>query len=256
LDGFAGSSLAVILGSGLSEVVERYPTEASISFGDVPGLTPPNIAGHVGEIRCSTVGKTPIVFVRGRKHYYEGMLGEIEALIRFLHGVGIERLILTSAAGALKPTLAPGELVLVEDIIDCQNRPPQPTAGVLGRPGAAGRRLGLDTRLGERIARSARSAGVSLAPVTLFSAPGPLYETRTDAFWLQCSGASVASMSVAPEVNIANALGIQVACVAVVTNWVTGVSSKTLSHEDVLETGRGVSEALGRLIEDLVRRLD
>jgi inosine/guanosine/xanthosine phosphorylase family protein len=255
-DGITGSSLAVILGSGLSEVVERYPTEAAISFDDVRGLTRPNVMGHVGEIRRSVVGKSPIVFVRGRKHYYEGSPGESEALIRFLQGVGIERLILTSAAGSLKTTLAPGELVLVEDIIDYQNRPPVRTAGAPGRPGTAGRRLGLDGPLGDCIARSAVSAGVSLAPVTLYCAPGPLYETQADVFWLQSAGASVASMSVAPEVTVANALGIQVACVVVVTNWVTGVSSETLSHERVLETGRAASGALGRLIEDLVERLD
>jgi inosine/guanosine/xanthosine phosphorylase family protein len=248
------ASLAVILGSGLGGVVDGFSTDASILFDDVPGLTRPAVAGHGGEIRLCTVEGHRVLFVRGRKHYYEGQPAEIESLIRFIGDARVKRMIVTSAAGSLVRTLAPGEIVLVRDIIDRQNRHPDTEARPDGpaRPDAADR-LGLDGRLTRQIARSALAAGISLVTGTLYCAAGPTFETHADAFWLRGAGASVATMSAAPEVAIANRLGIQVACLAIVTNWVTGVSTGPLTHTDVLETGRGVSGTLGGLIGVICR---
>jgi len=182
-------------------------------------------------------------------------------MIRFLHSVGVRKLLVTSAAGSLIPTLEPGGLVIVEQILDCQFRPPSHlvvSARVPGdpsRPGVAGRRLVLDAGLTRCLARSAVSTGISATPGTLSSWPGPAYETRAEVHALQTAGVSVASMSAAPEVAVANALGIQVACLAVVTNWVTGVSPTRLSHEHVLETGRAVAADLDRLITALAAAL-
>jgi purine-nucleoside phosphorylase len=200
------------------------------------------------------VASRPCLFVHGRKHFYEGKTEESETLIRVLRSAGVARLLLTSAAGSLTPAHEPGELVVVEQVLDCQFRPPSRLVASAhapaepSRPGAVGRRLELDAWLTECVKGAAVSSGIPLAPATLSSWPGPAYETRTEVYALQGAGASVASMSVAPELAVANAIGIQVACVAVVTNRVTGVSSTRLSHERVLEASRGAAANLGHLI--------
>jgi inosine/guanosine/xanthosine phosphorylase family protein len=247
---------AVLLGSGLGVLNDDYPLEATVRFGDIPGLSRTEVAGHAGDIQRCLVASRSCLFVRGRKHYYEGKTEEIERLIRFLRTAGVDRLLLTSAAGSLRPTLEPGELVVVEQVLDCQLRPPSRAIAtvdaLVSRPGPAGRPLELDADLSDCIKRSAIAAGILITPGTLSSWPGPAYETQAEVYALQTAGASVASMSVAPEVAVANAFGIKVACVAVVTNWVTGVSPTRLSHEKVLETGRSAAADLGRLITAVV----
>ncbi len=81
---------------------------------------------------------------------------------------------------------------------------------------------------------------------------GPAYETPAEIRTLQATGAVVVTMSGAPEVEAANALGVRVAMVAVITNWAAGISSIRLRHEDVLSVARLATSALRQLIVKFV----
>ena len=56
-------------------------------------------------------------------------------------------------------------------------------------------------------------------------------------------------MSGAPEVEIANTLGIRVAMVALVTNWASGISDARLRHEDVLDVAGAATFQVRQLVE-------
>ena len=73
--------LAVLLGSGLDSVADEFAVEDSISFESIDGLSAPAVPGHRGTIdRCVAAGR-PCLFVRGRRHFYEGSAGDIAALV-------------------------------------------------------------------------------------------------------------------------------------------------------------------------------
>ena len=97
-ESLGGVEFAVLLGSGLGILGDGYQLQAAVRFENIPGLTHPDIRGHAGEIQRRLVGSRPCLFVSGRKHYYEGKTGEIECMIRFLHSVGVRKLLVTSAA--------------------------------------------------------------------------------------------------------------------------------------------------------------
>lgn len=243
--------IAVILGSGLGDVGQRHATEAALPFDDIPGLSRPEVSGHAGEIRRCLVGSTPCLFIRGRRHVYEEKADEIASLVRFVASSGVEELVVTSAAGSLLPTLRPGEFVLVERIVDLQH--PLLRIPPLARtPRPESRLLELDPGMNRRLERSAISCGLPLVRATLASCTGPTYETRAEVYALQGADVTVASMSVAPEVATARALGIRVACVGLVTNWVTGITRGPLDHEHVLAAGRSATTALERLITQFI----
>lgn len=241
--GVAGASLAVILGSGLGGVSDLFSIETKIPFIDIPGLTPSEVSGHAGVIQRCSVGARECLFVGGRRHFYENRVSEIESLMEYLHGAGVTELLVTSAAGSLTRQIAPGEFVLVEDILDLQFRPPSSALGC----GAA-----VSPSFTRSVSEAARRAGIPLVRGTLCTMPGPTYETKAEVYALQNAGATVASMSVAPEATIATHLGIHVACVTLVTNWVTGISQAPLVHEDVLSVGRSAEKALSGLVERLI----
>lgn len=271
---FESAALGVLLGSGLAAVTEGFPARATLKFEEIEGLTPPSVAGHKGELRQCLVSNRPCLFVCGRKHYYEGHAEEIRALMRYLHGAGLRELILTSAAGSLLKSVAPGELVLITDVMDAQFRPPvadrtekrdnekapgtqrvemdrRERAPAADRP-SSHRKLVIDEAISRGLWKAASDARVGIGRGAAITCAGPSYETPAEIRALQEAGASVVTMSGAPEIDAANSLGIRVAMVAVVTNWAAGISSARLRHEDVLEVARSAAARLRQLIVKFV----
>lgn len=246
---FRGAPLAVLLGSGLDAAVEGLRTDAVLPFDKIEGLTAPTVPGHKGELRRCVVGKRPCVFVCGRKHHYEGSRNDVAVLIRFLHSIGVRRLILTSAAGSLVKFISPGELILAVDVIDAQFRRP---VGARLREAHDARegtgRFALDPVLSRRIWAAAARAKVGLGRGPILTVAGPMYETPAEIRAFQETGASVVTMSGAPEIEEAGNLGMSVAMISAVTNWASGISGVRLRHEDVLEVGRAAARNLRQLI--------
>ncbi len=251
---FQGAALGVLLGSGLHTVVEGLPAQAVLPFERIEGLGAPTVPGHAGELRRCDVAGRSCLFVCGRRHFYEGGVEPIHVLTRFLHRSGLRRLLVTSAAGSLVKTIIPGELVAVTDVVDAQFRPPAANgalSGGSGRP-AGPRRLALDVATSRDVWVAASRARVGLSRGSAVASAGPLYETPAEVRAFQETGASVVTMSGAPEIDIANALGIRLAMVAVVTNWAAGISGVRLRHEDVLEAASTACGALRRLVVEFV----
>ena len=247
----------VLLGSGLSSVGDPFDVEHRLRFDEIPGVGETNVAGHPGEVRTVRIGGQPCRFILGRRHYYEGDENPMGRLIEHLHAAGVRRLVVTSAAGSLDTSAPPGELALVDAILDLQFRsqrtpvdlaPPVPADTSRVEPA----NLRFADGLRERICRAARVTGVRLNRGTLASLPGPAYETPSEIRALKSIGASLVSMSGAPETVAANALGMQVAMIAVVTNWAAGISTVALSHDEVLTGGEAVAADLRCLITQFV----
>ena len=72
---------------------------------------------------------------------------------------------------------------------------------------------------------------------------------------LQKLGADVVGMSTVLEVIQARALGMEVAGFSCITNLATGLSSTTLSHEEVLETGRNAAKDFSQMLSEALPQL-
>jgi purine-nucleoside phosphorylase len=249
-----------MLGSGLGDVCAGYPVEEAIGFEAMDGVGASDVAGHEGEVRRCIVGGKPCVFVLGRRHFYEGDVGAVEALMEFLVGWGVDSLLLTSAAGSLARDLNPGELMMVTDVVDLQFRPPtgvKPPAAsqaredsVLRERGTASAGMGKD--LARLVAAAAKRAGVDLKRGVIGCTSGPAYETRAEVELLSRLGIDAVTMSAAPEMDIARRHGISASSLALITNLATGISPVRLDHAEVLETAcEGVGE-IRRIVEQLV----
>lgn len=251
------AGFAVILGSGLSGAADSFRCDERLPFADIPGVGAPGVPGHPGEIRRCRCGGRRLLLVCGRRHHYEGAGAAARVLVDTLAARGAARLLVTSAAGSLDPALRPGELVLLDGLIDLQFRPPAAAPkGLVGGPRgrAAPSSLALCPVLGREIAAAGRSAGVTLRRAVAASTAGPLYETPAEVEALQRAGAELATMSAAPEVEAGNHRGLKVAVLALVTNWAVTISRSPLGHGEVLQTGdravRELARLLARFMED------
>jgi xanthosine phosphorylase len=255
---FQGAPLAVLLGSGLDSVADDFTVEDSIPFDRIDGLSVPAVAGHKGTLdRCVAAGR-PCLFIRGRRHFYEGAAGDVAVLVAYLKRVGVRRLVLTSAAGSLARSVAPGELVLVSDIIDVQTRrrfgvPVTGGAETGSERTVLSKRLALDRSLTRDLWVAASRAKVGLGRGAAVVCAGPVYETPSEIRAFQETGAVVVTMSGAPEVEAANELGIAAAMIAVATNWASGISDVRLRHEDVLQAARSAAHSVRQLIVEFAK---
>ena len=243
-DGFRA---AVVLGSGwgpaaeeLGDVHEEFPVT------ELPGFPAPSVSGHTGAVRAVRSGGADLLVFLGRTHLYEG-----HGTDAVVHGVrtavaaGAQSIILTNAAGSLRPETPVGTPVLISDHINMTSRSPLHGADFVD----------LTATYDPRLRALARSVDESLTEGVYAAMHGPHFETPAEIRMLRALGADLVGMSTALEAIAARALGASVLGVSLVTNVAAGLAAGGLDHADVLAAGRASAPDLGRLLAGVVAKL-
>jgi purine-nucleoside phosphorylase len=247
---------AIILGSGLGGLAARFDDARRIPFAAVPGFRPATVVGHAGALVAGTLAGREVVALAGRFHLYEGHPPALAGFpVRVLHALGARTLVVSNAAGGLRRTLRPGDLMRIDDHIDLMWR--NPLAGAVGSSGAPFPDMSApyDRTLGALLHDVARDAEIPLTAGVYAGLLGPAYETTAEVRMLDRLGADAVGMSTVPEVIVARALGLRVVGVSCITNLACGLQPGRLSHAEVLETTGQVAERFQRLVTELVARL-
>ena len=243
------AEIAIILGSGLNAIVQQ-PIE-SLDYTEFSELPRPRVPGHAGKFSLCEVSGKRVIFAQGRVHLYEGYSSaEITASIRTFANAGIMKLIVTNAAGGLNLRFRPGEWMMISDHLNLTG-----TSPLIG----SAQFLDLSNAYSPRLQRAFRDAahevGIVLRQGVYAAMLGPQYETAAEVRMLQKLGADAVGMSTVLEVIQARALGMEVAGFSCIANLATGLSSTTLSHEEVLETGCNAAADFSRLLNEALPEL-
>lgn len=92
--------IAVILGSGLGQIVEAADETTVISTDELPGYPVSTVEGHDGRLVLGRIEGRVVLFVQGRLHRYEGYsVHEVTFPVRLLHALRVQRLIITNEIG-------------------------------------------------------------------------------------------------------------------------------------------------------------
>jgi purine-nucleoside phosphorylase len=248
--------VAVVLGSGLGPLAEALEDPTSIAFADLPGFPPATVPGHAGSFVAGLLDGVEVLFQRGRYHMYEGHSPDVVAApVRVAASLGVESLVLTNAAGGVRPSLEPGELVLLDDHVNLMAR--SPLVGLVqdGEERFPDMTAPYDPALQELALAAAGELGMDLERGVYAGVLGPSYETAAEVRMLERLGVDVVGMSTVPEVLVARARGVRCLAISVVTNKATGLGGGELSHEEVVAVGREASGRLARLLKLVVRRI-
>jgi purine-nucleoside phosphorylase len=248
-------ALAIVLGSGLGALADEVEGARRMPFAEVPGFPPATVAGHAGAIIAGTLEGRRVVALAGRFHLYEGHSAELAALpVRVVHALGAHTLFVSNAAGAVRRTLAPGDLMVIEDHINLMWRNPLVGPVEPGDQRFPDMSAPYDGALRAALRGAALAVGAAPHGGVYAGLLGPSYETPAEVRLLERLGADAVGMSTVPEVLVARALGMRVAGVSCITNLACGLSSSPLSHAEVLETTRRVSATFRALVREFVRR--
>lgn len=239
-----GAETAIILGSGLSSLVDAASTDERISYREFSELPEPKVAGHAGQFVPASVGRSKIVFAQGRVHLYEGhTAAAVTASIRLLAGCGVKRLILTNAAGAANPEFAPGGWMMIADHLNLTGTTP-----LLGAPRFIDMSEVYSGGWRQEFRTAARVAHVTLHEGVYAGLLGPQYETPAEVRMLRRLGADAIGMSTVLEAIQARAIGLQVAGFSCLTNWAAGIGREPFDHNEVLTTGKAAAADFQRLL--------
>ena len=247
---------AIILGSGLGGLANRLTDTVRVPFAEIPGFPSATVAGHAGQLLAGRVAGRPVLALAGRFHMYEGHAAALAAFpTRVLHALGARTLIVSNAAGGVRRSLNPGDLMLIRDHLNFMFRNP-----LLGPNGADEPRFPdmsapYDARLGELAREVARTNGIALAEGVYCGLLGPTYETPAEVRMLAFMGADAVGMSTVPEVIVARALGMRVLGVSCVTNMACGLTTEPITHAEVIETTARAASQFERLITGVVEKL-
>lgn len=249
--------IAIVLGSGMSEVLQDLEESARLAWEQIPHFPKTTVTGHAGEWVFGCLEKKPVLISRGRVHYYEGYsMAQIAFPIRLMKLLGIERLILTNAAGGIHREYRVGDFVLIRDHIN--TIPDNPLRG--GNLSELGPRFpnlldAYSARWRSQAHEIARELGMELREGVYIATPGPMYETPAEIEAYRRWGADLVGMSTVPEVIAARHCGLEVLAISVVTNMAAGIGSDKLTHEEVLEIAQKRERDLAKLLRAIIGRI-
>jgi 5'-methylthioadenosine phosphorylase len=224
-------ALGVFGGSGFYEFLEN-PVDIDVT-------TP--FGAPAAPISIGTVAGHRVAFMarHGRTHRYAAHRVPYRANMWAMHHVGVRSIVAPCSVGSLQPDIHPGQLVVVDQLIDrTWGRPDtfHDVGGPDGHPGTAGPvhhqtfadpyHPALRAELaaaGRRIGAEVRDGGAMVV------INGPRFSTRAESVWFRSMGWHVVNMTGYPESVLAAELGIRYAAIALATDYDAGVDG----HEPV-----------------------
>jgi purine-nucleoside phosphorylase len=248
----------LVLGSGLGGLADEIEDAVRIPFDDIPGFPKRTqaLAGHAGQLVAGRLEGVEVVAMQGRFHLYEGWHPSDVALpVRALAALGARTMVLTNAAGGIRPGFMPGDLMLIADHINLMFRNPLIGPTVQGETRFPDMSDPYDADHRRAAAEVARDLRIPVVEGVYAGLPGPSYETPAEIRMLARLGADAVGMSTVPEVLVARAIGVRCLGISCITNLAAGLGLAKLSHDEVMEEGARVRERLAALVRGVLPRV-
>ena len=242
--------LGIVLGSGLGGLADALEDAVAIPYAELPGFPQPGVAGHGGRLVLGHLGGLPVACLQGRRHVYEGGdPGAMRAPVRSLRLVGAAALLVTNAAGSLRPESPPGSLMAISDHINMLGV--NPLTGInddeIG-PRFPSLQDAYDPTLRGLLRHCAAELDIALPEGVYLATHGPSFETPAEIRAFRTLGADAVGMSTVPEVILGRHCGLRIAAVSAITNLAEGMGGEKLSHEHTLRHAELAARDLSRLV--------
>ncbi len=243
-------SVGIVLGSGLGGLADELANAVAIPFAELPGWPAASAPGHAGRFLLGRLSGVPVALLQGRLHPYEGHpAGLVVEPVLLMGRLGAPIIVLTNAAGGLRPGWPPGTLMVMADHLNLTGHNP-----LLGpNDDAIGPRFpdmvdAWDPSLRALLHQAGDLEGVPLEEGVYAGLLGPNYETPAEVRMLQGLGADAVGMSTVLEAIAARWAGLRVCGISLVTNPGAGLTGEPISHDEVLAAAAEAGPRLAGVI--------
>ncbi len=244
----------VVLGSGwagvgpaLGRLQDAFPMD------ELQGVPAPTVLGHGGTVSSVDVDGTPVLVLAGRCHLYEGHPpATVVHAVRTAVLAGCASVLLTNAAGSLRPDVGVGRAVVISDQLNLTGASPLTGPEPPGPPG--NRFADLTNLYSGRLRDAALAHDPSVTAGVYAGLLGGSFETPAEIRMLGLLGADLVGMSTVLEAIAAHHLGAEVFGVSLVTNLAAGLAAE-LDHQEVLAAGVAAEDTLVGLLRAVIAAL-
>lgn len=249
--------VAIILGSGLGDLVDAIENKEYIDYKDIPNFPQSTVVGHEGRLVLGKIKGVDVLAMQGRFHYFEGYtMKEVAYPVFVMKLLGIEKLIVTNACGGINTSFSPGTLMIINDFINLVSD--NPLIGINDErfgPRFPDMSEPYKLELIDKAKKVADEMGIEYKEGVYAGFMGPYYETAAEIRAIGRQGADAVGMSTVPETIAANYLGMDVLGIACITNMATGIQKQKHSHERVVEIAKKASVDFCRWVAKIVENM-
>ncbi len=255
--GFDNPEIGIVLGTGLGKLADQIEDPIEAHYNHIPFFPLATVEFHSGKLIYGTLEGKKAVVMQGRFHLYEGYdFMDITYPIRVMHQLGIKKLFISNAAGAINLDYKEGDLMLIEDHINLQGGSPLAFKGV----GQFGDRFTdmsepYDVPMRQTLSKIAEQEEITLHKGVYVSVVGPQLETKAEYRMLKIIGADAVGMSTVPEVIVANHLNVPIIAVSVITDECNPDNLKPADIQRILKTAEAAEPKMVKLFRELIKTL-
>lgn len=246
--------LGIILGTGLGDLASKIEDQVSIPFSDIPNFPESTVQSHAGRMVSGRLGGKPVVVMEGRFHFYEGYtLEQVTFPVRVIKALGAKALIVTNACGGMNPLHERGDIVIIEDHINCMGVNPLvgPNDESLG-PRFPDMCEVYDRKFMVDAERIALENGIRAHRGVYVAVTGPCLETRAEYRWLRGMGADTVGMSTVPEVIVGVHAGLRILGMSVVTDVCLPDALAAVNIEEIILVANEAGPKLEKIVTQFV----
>lgn len=255
--GKAIPDVAIILGTGLGDLVKEIDDRREISYSDIPNFPISTVEGHSGKLIYGKLAGKMVLAMQGRFHYYEGYsMKEVTFPIRVFQQLGIKYLFVSNAAGGANTSFDVGDVMLITDHINLF--PEHPLRGknderlgarFLDMTGA------YNSGLKNMAVEIARANNIKLQRGIYVGTQGPTFETPAEYNYFRIIGGDAVGMSTVPEVIVANHAQMKVLAFSIITNLGIGANIVGGNHDDVQEAAKLAQPKMTFIMKEVLQKL-
>lgn len=255
--GFDDPEIGIVLGTGLGKLVDAIENPITAHYNHIPFFPLATVEFHSGKLMYGTIEGKKTVVMQGRFHLYEGYdFVDITYPIRIMHQLGIKRLFVSNAAGAINLGYKKGDIMLIEDHINLLGGSPL----TFGNVADFGKRFvdmsePYDLSMRKKIIAIAERENITLQRGVYASVVGPQLETKAEYRMLKIIGADAVGMSTVPEVIVANHLQLPIVAVSVLTDECDPDNLKPVDIQDIIQVAGETEPKMIKLFRELIKSL-
>jgi len=255
--GFDSPEIGIVLGTGLGKLADEIENPIEAHYNHIPFFPLATVEFHSGKLIYGTLEGKKTVVMQGRFHLYEGYdFLDITYPIRVMHQLGIKKLFISNAAGAINLNFKKGDMMLIEDHINLQGGSPLAFKGV----GQFGDRFTdmaepYNVEMRQKLINIANKECITLRQGVYASVVGPQLETKAEYRMLKIIGADAVGMSTVPEVIVANHLRLPIVAVSVLTDECDPDNLKPVNIQEIIEIAGNTEPKMVRLFRELIKTL-
>lgn len=255
--GFEAPEIGIILGTGLGQILDEVVVESEVSYNHIPNFPTATVEFHKGKLIYGNLSGKKVIVMQGRFHLYEGYsLADVTFPVRVMHQLGIKKLLVSNASGAINLNFKKGEIMLIDDHINLQGDSPLAFRGVeLMGERFVDMSAPYDVEMNSKFEQIAKANNITLHKGVYASVVGPQLETRAEYRYLKIIGADAVGMSTVPEVIVANHLGLAVSALSVLTDECDPDHLKPVDINEIIAMAGKAEPNMTTLFTELIKQL-